>query len=96
MKKLVGLLVLVMVVSGCAVTPKLTLGMAKQEVLTKCGTPKQSGTMQDKNGQILESFIYDEGFWSPNGGVVTHVYFADDKVIYYGSNPGMPIEESEK
>lgn len=104
MKKLIYLFVMLMLVSGCAtvsqVTPKLSLGMTKEEVIAKCGNPTQSGALKDKDGKVLESFMYREtlyqgalgqgGYASP---ITTYVYFEDGKVVYYG-NPNPTSEPS--
>ena len=104
MKKLICLLVLVMILSGCAtvssISPKLSLGMSKQEVLEKCGRPFQAGVIPNNNKEVLERFTYKEietlmFFGGRPKSTYTYVYFADGKVIYYGSNPNMPTEESQ-
>ncbi len=99
MRKVV-LLILCVLLSGCvttsAVTPKLSLGMTKQEVLAACGNPRQSGAIQTQDGRILESFEYKESPLlepaSKDLSITTYVYFEDGKVIYYGGNPTMPTE----
>ena len=99
MKKLICFLILVMLVSGCGattskLTPKLALGMTKQEVLAKCGTPRQLGAMQTKDGQVIENFIYEEGrFWNIHGLINTYIYFIDGKVVCYGGDPTMLTEK---
>lgn len=106
MKKLIYFLGVVMLICGCAttsaVTPKLSLGMTKQEVLAKCGNPTQSGAIKDKEGRTLESFMYRETLYEmplPMGGyappAITYVYFIDGKVIYFGSNSTVPTEQKD-
>ncbi|MDP8261915.1 MAG: DUF2845 domain-containing protein [Candidatus Ancaeobacter aquaticus] len=101
MKRLICLIAVIIMVSGCAttsrVTPKLSLGMTKEEVLSKCGNPVQSGAVQGQDGKALESFMYRESLYSEVTGyklvpTITYVYFVDNKVIYYGSNPTMPTQ----
>jgi uncharacterized protein YceK len=99
MKNLVYILMLAILLSGCAtvssVSPKLSLGMSKQEVLAKCGRPTQIGAVQGADGRTFETFTYREmlsesfvgGSQTP---FYTYVYFVDGKVIYYGNNPNMP------
>jgi hypothetical protein len=97
MKKLLFIilcLVLIAYATTSPVTPKLASGMTKKEVITKCGKPAQTGEIKDKNGRTLESFIYKEtSIFDPENPVITYVYFADDKVIYFGSDPSLPPEK---
>lgn len=100
MKRLFALL-LCLGLCGCAttssVTPNLSLGMTKQEVIAKCGNPTQAGAIQGKDGKAYETFMYrEEGLITARDSIITtYVYFADGKVIYYGGNPNMPTEETE-
>lgn len=106
MEKIIGLLILAVLINGCvttsSITPNLAIGMTKQEVIAKCGKPMQAGAVKDKDGRILESFMYREilsqgtlglGGYAPP--VITYVYFADGKVVYYG-NPNPPTEPSRQ
>lgn len=106
MKRTIFLLITILFLSGCATTsvvaPKLRLGMTKEEVLKACGNPTQSGAIQDKDGKVLESFMYREALYGGALGlggyappVVTYVYFADGKVVYYG-NPNPSTEPSRQ
>ena len=103
MRKAIALLVLVLLISGCAttssITPKLSLGMTKQEILAKCGQPFQAGAVKGSDGKTYESFMYKENICQTSVGigtftpVITYVWFSDGKVVYYGGNPNIPTEE---
>ncbi|UCG35276.1 MAG: DUF2845 domain-containing protein [Candidatus Omnitrophota bacterium] len=92
MKRLICLFIMLIVLSGCAttsvITPKLALGMTKEEVLKKCGRPLRSGAMRGEKGEVLETFVYEETlFRQGQAWITTYVYFQDNEVIYYGAEP---------
>jgi|GEM_PF-3638295 len=98
MKK-IPLIFLCALLSGCAtvsrVSPQLNLGMTKEEVLKKCGTPRQAGAMKDGNLRIIETFKYTEFPFFHSAAtepITTYIYFSEGKVIYYGPSPRLPKE----
>lgn len=104
MKKIIYLLVIAALLIGCAtvsrVTPRLSLGMTKKEVLAKCGRPYQSSAVEGYDGKIYETFTYKETlretFMGDQTPVYTYVHFVDDKVVYYGGSPKMPIDQIQQ
>jgi len=105
-KIILAIISLTIILHGCAttsrITPKLSLGMTKQEVLRKCGNPLQSGALKRENGKMVETFIYKEKiFFTEETSILrgnplnTYVYFEDGKVVYFGGNPNMPKMENE-
>ena len=96
MKKKYFLLILFLLLSGCVtaskITPKLSLGMTKQQVLQNCGRPYKSGaTIDPKTGETIEALTYREFIYdSAAGDLVTppptfiNIYFKDGKVVQYG------------
>lgn len=104
MKKLIYLFVMAILVSGCAttssITPQLQLGTTKDEVLKKCGQPIQVSATKDKDGKVMETFMYRETLYgniiAPRAEttvLITYVNFEDGKVVYFG-NPNPPTESS--
>ncbi|MBW2044702.1 MAG: outer membrane protein assembly factor BamE [Deltaproteobacteria bacterium] len=85
MKKLICLLVLVMVVSGCVTTKRinlLNLGMTKAEVIKAMGTP--ASTKAEYGREVLEYILYPtwDSTWADRQQF--WVILEDGKVVKYG------------
>ncbi|MBM3252797.1 MAG: DUF2845 domain-containing protein [Candidatus Omnitrophica bacterium] len=104
MKKLL-LILLCLGLVGCAttskITPNLSLGMTKQEVIAKCGQPLQKSAIKGSDGKTYDSFVYKETIYQNAAAigaaseVITYVNFADGKVIYFGNpNPPETIQQT--
>ena len=85
MKKLIYILAIVMLASGCATTSKisnrLSLGMTQEEVRKNCGYPFKK---EASEGQ--EIWYYQEQVWLETGYptlLMTEVYFKDGRVTEF-------------
>ncbi|MFH1698792.1 MAG: hypothetical protein ABH882_07020 [Candidatus Omnitrophota bacterium] len=91
MKKLIYLFVLAMLVSGCAafansrMTPKLSLGMTKQDVLKIGGQPyKAAATIDKKTGEPTEVLTFREYICCPADYLYVVTHFKEGKLVQFG------------
>lgn len=104
MNKYLLFLLSLFIVSGCAttrITPKISLGMTKKEVIKLCGEPYKTGATIER-GEKLEAFTYQErALYSPQYGLFSpysfiHIYFIDGKVVQYvGDKDWMTLSDYE-
>ena len=95
MKRIIFLIIIPFLLSACAttsqITPKLSLGMTKQEVLKNCGRPYKTGaTTNSQTGEIIEALTYREYIDAPGFRIAepdiifVNIYFKNGKVVQYG------------
>lgn len=76
------------------ITPKLYIGMTKEDVIKACGRPYKAGARYNpETDETIEAISYRESFYetpignwvNPPKESIVHIYFKDRKIIQYGA-----------
>ncbi len=96
MKKLVCTCLAALLAAGCAtvetsqITPRLSLGMTREEVLRACGKPYASGAAFDQDTGVSKEYlvyketIYPGDNYRPYEALMTSVFIINNKVVQFG------------